>query len=345
MNQLTLTRSAGNPGISRTDSDAGEVTVSFIIPAFNEEKMLGALLQSIGELQIPTGVKTREIIVADANSTDSTRAIAQSWGCRVVSAARGAASIARNAGAATASGDVLAFIDADCVLPCDWLNVVLHELRSDGVVAAATQMAPPHDKDSWVAETWHELTSRDSDSKEACDCGWLPSFNLAVKSDSFRQVGGFDESLVTCEDVELGLRLACFGRLRKCSGGLVPHIGASDSLCNFFQREAWRAKGSLRLLVRHWRNPNEVLSTLIPFFVTLSVSLGFLAWSFSFLEGLSSVRGPAIFSASLGIVLVFLLAVRQRVSPGRIPKAMALLSVYCAARSLGSITAMSRLNR
>ena len=67
------------------------VLVSFVIPAHNEERLIGELLRSIRRLDIPASISALEIIVADAESTDATRSIAEAAGCRVVTAPRGAA--------------------------------------------------------------------------------------------------------------------------------------------------------------------------------------------------------------------------------------------------------------
>jgi glycosyltransferase involved in cell wall biosynthesis len=247
--------------------------VSFVIPAHNEQAMLTSLLDSIRRLQPAEGMAVFEVIVADADSTDATADLARAAGCHVVKAERGAASVARNAGGAVARGDVLAFIDADCLLPADWLQGVAEVLADGNVVAVSAAMSPPQATESWVARAWHELTVPEARDRDAA---WLPSFNLAVRAQVFRDVGGFDESLVTCEDVELSLRLRRHGRLRNTAGAAVAHSGSSQSLSEFFRREAWRSRGALTMLRRYWHDPREVVSTMLPFLVTIGAALTLL---------------------------------------------------------------------
>jgi glycosyltransferase involved in cell wall biosynthesis len=319
--------------------------VSFVIPAHNEERMLGPLLNSIHRLRSVPNVVVREIIVADAESTDGTAGIANAAGCHVVDTTRGSASVARNAGAAAASGDLLAFVDADCVLPEDWLVTIVQEFTGDNVVAAATRMAPPPHSASWPSRAWHEVTCN---SGAACDATWLPSFNLVVMANAFRNAGGFDESLVTCEDVELGLRLNSTGRLRYVEGQEVHHSGASESWTEFFHREAWRASGSLSLLRQHWNNPREVISTIVPFVVTFMLIVCGVSMLVSVVPQLSLAawnNWTLAFGLGCGPVMLMLLAIRQRVPIRRLPQAMAILATYCAARSVGSVAVVARVRR
>lgn len=89
--------------------------VSFVIPAHNEERLIGATIGAIhaaarAAIQPPSEY---EIVVADDASTDGTRALAESMGARVVSHDRRQISATRNLGARLARGERLVFVDAD----------------------------------------------------------------------------------------------------------------------------------------------------------------------------------------------------------------------------------------
>src|SRR4051794_36451580 len=89
--------------------------ISIIVPAFNEEAILGATLDSIraaAEAFDEAGF-TSELIVCDNNSTDATAAIGRDHGARVVFEPVNQIGRARNAGAAVATGEWLVFVDAD----------------------------------------------------------------------------------------------------------------------------------------------------------------------------------------------------------------------------------------
>jgi glycosyltransferase involved in cell wall biosynthesis len=104
--------------------------VSFVIPAYNEAARIRACLLAITEELALTPCE-HEIIVVNNASTDDTKAIALSIaGVRVVDEARKGLVMARQAGFEAATGDLIANIDADVVLPKGWLNTVLSEFAN-----------------------------------------------------------------------------------------------------------------------------------------------------------------------------------------------------------------------
>jgi glycosyltransferase involved in cell wall biosynthesis len=96
--------------------------ISLIIPAYNEEQLIGSCLQSVVEHATD---QLSEIIVIDNASSDRTAEIARSFpGVRVVREAQKGLSYARQRGLQEATGDLLAFVDADCRLSPDWIHLV-----------------------------------------------------------------------------------------------------------------------------------------------------------------------------------------------------------------------------
>jgi glycosyltransferase involved in cell wall biosynthesis len=89
--------------------------ISFIIPAYNEEQLLGRTLTALVAAAQPLG-QPFEVVVVDDASTDSTAAIAREMGARVVPVHNRQIAATRNAGARAAGGDMLVFIDADTVV-------------------------------------------------------------------------------------------------------------------------------------------------------------------------------------------------------------------------------------
>ena len=92
--------------------------VSVIVPAFNEEKFIGACIES---LQNQT-VKADEIIVVDNNCTDKTIEIASKYDVRVVKESRQGMTYSRAKGFSSAKSEILARCDADSVLPPNWIE-------------------------------------------------------------------------------------------------------------------------------------------------------------------------------------------------------------------------------
>lgn len=97
--------------------------VSIVVPAYNCERWLDRCLKSLSAQTL----KTREIIVVDDGSTDSTHAIAERWAevdptIRIIRKPNGGCASARSAGLHAARGKFIGFIDAD-----DWIDASMYE--------------------------------------------------------------------------------------------------------------------------------------------------------------------------------------------------------------------------
>src|SRR5215469_13565370 len=89
--------------------------VSFVIPAWNEEALLGSTLKAIFAAAQPLNIPF-EVVVADDSSTDRTPEIARELASLVISINRRQIGATRNAGARSAAGDLLFFVDADTLV-------------------------------------------------------------------------------------------------------------------------------------------------------------------------------------------------------------------------------------
>ena len=116
--------------------------ISIVIPALNEKRYIGKLLDSILAQELSESI---EVIVADAHSTDGTRDVVNSYGTRldIKIVDGGMPAIARNNGAKASSGDPIFFIDADLTLPDpQFLQKNLDYFRRHHLAIAATPLIP-----------------------------------------------------------------------------------------------------------------------------------------------------------------------------------------------------------
>src|SRR5438270_8586377 len=123
------------------------VSISIIIPALNEEKMIGRCLESLTRL---TFAQDRfEVLVVDNGSRDNTLAIVESFkdrfNLKVLQQAGVRISALRNLGARTASGDILAFLDADCLASAEWLDRIFALAPADGAGVLGAHYLLPED--------------------------------------------------------------------------------------------------------------------------------------------------------------------------------------------------------
>jgi glycosyltransferase involved in cell wall biosynthesis len=106
--------------------------ISFVIPAYNEELLLGRTLAAVNDAARASG-QPFEIVVADDASTDRTVAVAREHGARVVSVHHRQIAATRNAGAREAEGDVLIFVDADTEVSRGAVRSAVEAMRGGAV--------------------------------------------------------------------------------------------------------------------------------------------------------------------------------------------------------------------
>ncbi|PWB87406.1 putative glycosyltransferase EpsH [Methanobrevibacter thaueri] len=180
--------------------------ISIIIPTYNEEDYLPNLLDSIKRQNFDG----YEVIVADANSTDRTREIAESYGCIVVDG--GLPAVGRNNGARVAKGEYLLFLDSDLELTDDYLRNVLYEFRMEHLGIAITKMKPMSDKIE--DKIFHDFANYFMIGVEKIKPHGAGCYGIITKKSLHDECGGFDESLTFGEDTDYIERLAEKERFR-----------------------------------------------------------------------------------------------------------------------------------
>lgn len=171
--------------------------ISIIIPTHMEEKYLPRLLES---LKRQTD-EDFEVIVVDWNSKDKTREIARRYGCRLVIAEERGIGRGRNLGAKHARGDVLAFIDADVILPPNFVEEV-KRMKCD---AATCEWTPF--EDDLLLKFYYRASYLFCELFNLLGIGHSPGFCTIIRKDVFEKVGGYNEELLAGEDHELARRV------------------------------------------------------------------------------------------------------------------------------------------
>ncbi len=190
--------------------------LSIIIPARNEEKTIGKLLESIRSQNFDC-----EIIVGDDTSTDRTAKIAGKY-AKVVKGRWKHPGSARNECAKIAKGNYLLFLDADVVLPKDFLNQNFKEFIDRKLVSATTYVKPLSRRiDDWLIHGFgynffYFLLQRIS----PLACGFCIFCRKAI----FIKIGGFDRSITLGEDHDLVRKSMKYGRFGMLHG---PKINVS----------------------------------------------------------------------------------------------------------------------
>ena len=180
--------------------------VSIIIPSFNEEQYIGNLLESLKKQT----VKDFEVIVVDANSKDKTREIAKKYGAKVIIEKRRGIGLARNVGAKSAKGETLIFLDADVVVPKNFVKKVIKNIKG----ASLVQLPVMPDKGNWFVRQGVKIFNKMNKFliKYAPKIAVYYGGCFIVKKKVFDQVGGFDPKRLLAEDFELATRIIPFSK-------------------------------------------------------------------------------------------------------------------------------------
>lgn len=183
--------------------------LSIIVPAFNEEKLLGETLRSIRTACEPLVNRGWEVeqIVCDNNSTDATAELARSEGAKVVFEPVNQISRARNTGASIATGDWLLFIDADSQ-PSAELLADLADTISRGDCAGGGSVVKLDSNSVRLAAKclvggWNRLSRWQK---------WAAGSFVFCEAESFRELGGFSTELFASEEIEFSNRLKQLAR-------------------------------------------------------------------------------------------------------------------------------------
>ncbi len=265
--------------------------ISFIIPAYNEEKNIGRCLESILSVMASTSYRY-EVIVCDHSSSDSTAEIAKEIGVRVLNIARGGnVSLVRNKGAEIASGATYVFLDADVELTDEWrqgLDAVIDELNLYPLKIVGSFCVPPKDK-NYIIENWFVHTTKNS-------MGYLGTAHMFTTKECFEALRGFEQGLVTGEDYDFCTRCKLLGgSIDVRPEMIVYHHDYPRSISSFLRREAWHGEGDFQSLENICKSKVAIL-TIIFIFLHLLL-FGFLAEPSVFVFQLLII-GAFIFMAS-----------------------------------------------
>ena len=177
---------------------------SVIVPAFNEERYLPRSLGAIRKAEAHWGHSV-EIIVGDNLSTDETVRVAEEFGARVVRVETKCISAVRNQAAATATGDVLVFNDADNEMS-ENMFVELEKCMDSGEYIGGGVINAHYDRRSLGINLLQFCIVTNL---RICR---VSMFMFYTSADVFKELGGFNETLLSNEDMEFALRMKKLGK-------------------------------------------------------------------------------------------------------------------------------------
>lgn len=257
-------------------------SVSIIIPVLNGERYLAECLDSVTLLNYPA--EKLEVILVDNGSTDKTLDIASSYDIRVLECLDVKVGGVRNFGVSRAVGEVVAFLDSDCVVETNWVMQGVTELNGQLEAVGGTYLL--RENPAWVEAYWILDQSRDIVYKN------FVGGCIFIFRDIFEGVGGFNEILSSGEDTDLTKRLRASGcHVGMSSSISVVHLGYPDSVTAFVKRQMWHSENYYQNFLSSIKDKVFVLTNLffLGFLCVLSSPLTGFTW---FITGLALMLVP-----------------------------------------------------
>jgi len=186
--------------------------LSVIIPAKNEEALLPGCLES---LQHQDTTLPWELIIVDSSTTPTTRAIAESYGARVIEQPKPGKGLAVKIGVEASRGQILCFTEADCRVTPHWLSAIADAFRTHPEAVGAVGIYSFFDCSFWEnflvriempLSVWGFYLLYHNHS--------IRGTNFAVTAEAYHKAGGVNPAARELHDVEFGLRLAKIGPIR-----------------------------------------------------------------------------------------------------------------------------------
>ncbi|MBN1824247.1 MAG: PqqD family peptide modification chaperone [Endomicrobiales bacterium] len=184
-------------------------SVSVIVPVFNEEDIISSCITALLSLDYP---KDRlELIFVDNNSNDKSASIIKQYPVRYIFEKRRGRSAARNSGIKAATGEILAFTDADCVVEEKWLKNLVVGFKNGNVGCCGGRTVSYNPANfiekyfDWFFETQPQKLASFTENYFIGPI--FATCNLACRKSVLEEVGYFDDNMVAGEDTDLVWRI------------------------------------------------------------------------------------------------------------------------------------------
>ena len=233
----------------KTKTDSALPFFSIVIPAYNEEDHIELCLQSIFDSDYDS--TQYEVIVVDNGSQDRSYEIALSFGrANVFQLLEGNVGAVRNYGAIHAQGQVLIFIDADCLLDNDWLKRAEKLIRDHPNCSYGGGAKLPESA-TWIETSWLLQNKGQSTLPRH-----LIGASTMLPKRFFLKIHGFNELTSSGEDTDLHIQLVSANIPVLIDNALdVTHLGNAKTCMQFIQRQIWHSENYSKDFIGSLKDP------------------------------------------------------------------------------------------
>jgi glycosyltransferase involved in cell wall biosynthesis len=211
--------------------------VSIIIPAYNEEKDIKDVLESINKQTYPK--ELIETIVIDDKSTDRTAEIASKYPIKLIKGKHKGVGAARNLGIKKASGDIILFVDADQILDKNYVKEVV-KIFEDKNVAGVCGMEYLWNKNSLIARLSYLKKRLGYETAKLIPLG-------AVRKDIIKEIGYINPKYGMYDDWEFAKRISKKYNIVRTKKAKFYHK-EPDDLKKIYRQCKWTGKSTIFLL-------------------------------------------------------------------------------------------------
>jgi len=225
---------------------AHSVKVSIIVATLNSERTLNDCLKSIFELNYPKDCF--EVIVVDGCSRDKTVEIARGYPAKVFVEPLNAPA-AYNYAIRKARYDIIGFIDADARVEREWLNKLVPYLSDMQVAGVGGGIETWNIENVWSRSIGYDIKNRYERLKDYVKR--IATMNLLLKKNVIEEVGGFDETLPTQYDTDLGVRITSKGYKIAFNPNAKCYHYNRSTLWDYFKQQLQYGKNTVKLYFKH----------------------------------------------------------------------------------------------
>ncbi len=224
---------------------------SVIIPAYNSEKTIAQTLNTLKNQNFPKN--KYEIIVVDDGSTDKTVKISKQFGVKLFTNPHRGPAWQRNFGAKKAKGEIILFIDSDCVPSRNWLKEMTKPFNNKDIIGVSGTYRTLNKNKIIARFEGYEIEKRHKRMAQQKYIDFIGSYSAAYRKNIFLKFKGFDTSfpIASGEDPELSFRIAKAGYKMVFNPKAFVYHPHVDSLCGYLKQKFFRSYWRVLMYKKH----------------------------------------------------------------------------------------------
>lgn len=220
--------------------------ISIIMPVYNSARTLETSLKAIYN----SNYNNFELIVVDDGSTDNSIKIAEKFPCRIIKKKQNTgAGDSRNIGAKSAKGEILIFIDSDCIVKPNTILQITESFKKGADVVAGTYSKTSGNNKN-IYDNYHSLFCYYNYTNSSV--ALFGTFCAAIKKNLFIELGGFDDSIkgATVEDLKFQYKIQDMNIKYDINMDAQVFHYSRDSFISLIKGYYYRTKNGIKLLLK-----------------------------------------------------------------------------------------------